>query len=33
VARSALVATRPVAAPAFGDSLKSALGGIGSVFS
>lgn len=33
VARSALVATRAVAAPGFGDSLKSALGGIGSVFS
>lgn len=33
LARSALVATRAVAAPGFGDSLRTALGGIGSVFS
>jgi len=32
VARSALVATRAVASPGFGDSLRSAFDGIGSVF-
>ena len=33
LARSALVATAPVGTPGFGDSISTALAGIGSVFS